>query len=157
MQDEIDLKILTLLFKNGRMTWSELAGYLALSSPSTAERVHRLEEKGIIKGYHAAINLRLLGYHLLSFVAVCLTHPKYRQSFVTSINQYAEVEECHHIAGEDDYLLKVRCFNTEHLDDFLNNRLKQIPGISRTRTTVALSTVKEMSNEILSKGMVESD
>lgn len=151
MLDEIDLKILNLLRENGRMTWAELAGRLELSSPSTAERVRRLEERGVIKGYHAAIHFRSLGYTLIAFVAVCLAHPKHRQKLIEAITQQAEVEECHHIAGDEDYLLKIRCFDTEHLDTFLNN-LKQIPGVSKTRTTIALSSVKEMSNHILAGG-----
>lgn len=140
--DDIDIKILSLLGKHGRMTWAELAGQLSLSPPSAAERVRRLEDRGVIKGYHASIDFRSLGYTILSFISICLLNPTYRQDFINTVAIYAEVEECHHIAGEEDFLLKVRCFDTEHLDDFLNNRLKQIPGISRTRLTISLSTVK---------------
>lgn len=151
MLDEVDLKILNLLHENGRMTWAELAGRLELSSPSTAERVRRLEERGIIKGYHAAIHFRSLGYTLIAFVAVCLAHPQHRQQLLETIKQQAEVEECHHIAGDEDYLLKIRCMDTEHLDTFLNC-LKEIPGVTKTRTTIALSLIKERSNHILAGG-----
>lgn len=61
------------------------------------------------------------------------------------MEELAEVEECHHVAGDDDYILKVRCKHTEHLDKFLNEKLKTIPGISRTRTTIVLSSTKEDS------------
>jgi Lrp/AsnC family leucine-responsive transcriptional regulator len=62
------------------------------------------------------------------------------------------VEECYHITGEEDYLLKVRCMNTQHLDEFLTHHLKKIPGIVRTKTTIALSTQKERASSLLIKG-----
>lgn len=148
MIDTVDLKILNLLRENARMTWSELAGKLGLSSPSTAERVHRLENYGVIKGYYTAINFHSLGYTLVAFIAVDIGHPKHRKKFIDSVARYAEVEECHHIAGDEDYFLKVRCFDTAHLDELLN-RLKQIPGVLKTKTTIVLSSAKEISKHIL--------
>jgi Lrp/AsnC family leucine-responsive transcriptional regulator len=125
------------------MTWSELASVLHLSAPSTAERVKRLEEKGYIKGYTAQLNYPALGFGLTAFIAVTFSHPRYRVPFLKAVNNLPEASECHHIAGEDDYLLKVRCQNTQHLDELLNKKLKSLPGIARTKTTIALSTLKE--------------
>jgi Lrp/AsnC family leucine-responsive transcriptional regulator len=71
--------------------------------------------------------------------------------FLKAIEGMVEVEECHHVAGDDDYILKVRCMDTEHLDKFLNEKLKILPGISRTRTTIVLSSSKESSIKKINK------
>lgn len=151
MLDDLDYKILEHLSSNGRATWAELAQILGLSAPSTAERVKRLEEKGIIVGYGAALNYRSLGYSITAFIAVSLSHPKYRAGFLKAIEEMMEAEECHHVAGDDDYVLKVRCKDTDHLDKFLNENLKVLAGISRTRTTIVLSSSKESSIKKLRK------
>lgn len=143
MLDSVDCKALEQLVLNGRITWAELATILGLSSPSTAERVKKLEEKGFITGYSANLNYQALGYSLTAFITLSLSHPKHQTGFIKAIHKMEEIEECHHIAGEDDYLLKVRCKDTDHLDKFLNEKLKVLLGISRTRTTIALSTSKE--------------
>lgn len=143
MIDTLDLKIIAHLLVNGRTTWAELANILGLSAPSTAERVKKLEEKGVIIGYRVNVNYKLLGYSLTAFISLSLSHPKHISDFLIVVNEMTEIEECHHIAGEDDYLLKVRCRDTEELDKFLNQKLKILPGISRTRTTIVLSSSKE--------------
>lgn len=151
MLDDLDYKILEHLSFNGRATWADLAHILRLSAPSTAERVKRLEEKGVIVGYGTILNYRSLGYSITAFIAVSLSHPKHMVGFLKAIEEMMEVEECHHVAGDDDYILKVRCKNTEHLDKFLNENLKILPGISRTRTTIVLSSSKESSIRKLHK------
>lgn len=151
MLDALDYKILEQLLANARITWSDLANILKLSAPSTAERVKRLEEKGYIKGYSAQINYKALGLSITAFVALSLSHPKYQSSFLKEIEKLAEIEECHHIAGDDDYLLKVRCSDTDHLDKFLNTKLKTIKGILKSRTTIVLSTNKEGSRSLIIK------
>jgi Lrp/AsnC family leucine-responsive transcriptional regulator len=127
----------------GRMTWAELATLLGLSAPAAAERVRQLEAKGVIRQYTALLNAEALGYPLVAFVSVVLEHPQHRTAFLDLIRTLPEVQECHHVAGEDDYLLKVRCRSTKHLEWLLNERLKALDGVSRTRTTIALNTVKE--------------
>lgn len=151
MLDDLDYKIIELLSINGRMTWAELAHHLNLTAPSAADRVKKLEEKKIIANYTVKLNYQSLGYHVTAFIAVTLLHPKYISYFINVINKLPEVEECHHIAGEDDYFLKIRCKTTRHLDDFLNNSLKTIKGVSRTRTTIVLSSMKESSLKIINK------
>lgn len=143
MLDSLDYKALEQLVVNGRMTWAELANILGLSPPSTAERVKRLEEKGFIEGYRGKLNYKALGYSITAFIALSLSHPKHQSGFIKAINELEEIEECHHVVGEDDYLLKVRCINTDYLDKFLNEKLKILSGISRTKTTIVLSTPKE--------------
>jgi len=139
----LDSKALRLLMQQGRVSWTELAQHLGLSAPSAAERVHRLEQRGVIRGYAALIDAEAAGYPLLAFVAVVLDRPDRRAAFLRRVANLPEIAECHHVAGEDDYLLKVRCRGTRDLDRFLVESLKSTPGVVRTRTTIVLSTAKE--------------
>jgi Lrp/AsnC family leucine-responsive transcriptional regulator len=143
MLDALDLKVLHHLMAQARMTWAELAAQLGLSPPAAADRVRKLEERGVIQGYAARVNPQSLGYDLTAFVAVTLTHSRDRADFLAQINACAEIQECHHITGEDDYLLKVRCQGTQGLEQLITDHLKAIPGVVKTRTTIVLSTVKE--------------
>jgi len=141
--NSIDYKVLQNLMAQGRITWSELAGILELSAPATAERVRRLEERKIIKGYTALIDPEAVGCELTAFIAVTLERPEHRATFLQRVQELAEIQECHHVTGEDDYLLKVRCRNTRGLEQLVSENLKGLPGILRTRTTIVLSTTKE--------------
>lgn len=139
----LDSKALRLLMKQGRVTWTDLAEHLGLSAPAAADRVHRLEQRGIIRGYAALVDAEAAGYPLTAFVAVRFDRPDRRAAFLKRVAALPEIAECHHVAGDDDYLLKVRCRDTADLDRFLVESLKAIPGVVRTRTTIVLSTAKE--------------
>lgn len=138
--DATDLRILALLAANARMTFSELAEKISLSGPSTADRVRRLEERGAITGYAATIAPDSLGLELTAFVAVSLVGSGSREGFLSGIAALAQVVECHHVAGDDDYLLKVHVAGTRGLEELVSDGLKALPGVARTRTTVVLST-----------------
>jgi len=142
MLGTLDSKAVRMLMHNGRATWADLAQHLGLSAPAAADRVHRLEQRGVIRGYAALVDPDAAGYPLAAFVAVALDKPERRQAFLKRIASLPEVAECHHVAGDDDYLLKVRCRGTRDLDRLLVESIKSIPGV-RTRTTVVLSTAKE--------------
>jgi Lrp/AsnC family transcriptional regulator, leucine-responsive regulatory protein len=141
--DHLDFKALDAMQAHGRTTWAELATILGLSAPAAAERVRQLESAGVILGYAALLNADALGYHLMAFVAISLERPQHRAPFLNAIQHMPEVQECHHVAGDDDYLLKVRCLNTRHLDWLLNEQIKAVEGITRSRTTIVLNTHKE--------------
>jgi len=141
--DDLDIKILSLLADQGRMTWSELASRLGLSPPAAADRVKRLEEQGIITGYTARLNAEGLGLDLTAFIAVTLDRPHHRQGFLRAVQGNAAILECHHVTGDDDYLLKVRCRNTRTLESLISEQLKTIEGVLKTRTLIVLSTIKE--------------
>lgn len=141
--DSLDYKIISAIMNNGRITWSELAGLLGLSSPAAADRVRRLEEQGVITGYTALIDAESAGYGLAALVAVSLERPEHRQGFIELVMKLPEVQECHHTAGDDDYILKLRCRGTRDLDRIISEEIKGLPGIVRTRTTIILGTVKE--------------
>ncbi|MBE9101975.1 Lrp/AsnC family transcriptional regulator [Vacuolonema iberomarrocanum] len=143
--DTLDCKIIVQLMSNGRGTWSELATLLQISAPAVAERARRLQERGIIQGYAAQVDPRAVGLTLLAYVAVTLDRPEHRVGFLAWVQQTDAVQECHHIAGDGDYLLKVRCRDTADLEELVSNQLKGLEGIVRSRTTIVLSTVKETS------------
>jgi Lrp/AsnC family transcriptional regulator, leucine-responsive regulatory protein len=138
-----DSKVLTLLMRRGRASWAELAKHLRLSPPAAAERVRKLEERGVIRGYSALVSAEALGYPLTAFVAVTLEKPQYRQGFLRRVAGMKEIVECHHVTGDYDYLLKVRSRSTQDLDRVLSERLKAVAGVARTDTTIVLSTSKE--------------
>ena len=141
---------------NGRMTWAELASCLGLSSPATAERVHRLEEQGVIKGFTALVDPEAVGCGLTAFVAVTLERPEHRHPFLQKMVALQEVQECHHVTGEDDYWLKVRCKGTRDLERVVSDTVKSIPGVARTRTTIVMSTPKETpSPPLFSEDIIE--
>jgi Lrp/AsnC family transcriptional regulator, leucine-responsive regulatory protein len=140
--DEIDSKVIHCLMAQGRITWSELAGLLDLSAPATADRVRRLEERQVIQGYGARVNPISVGCSLLALIAVTLEKPQHRSAFLQKVQELPEIQECHHVTGDDDYWLKVRCRDTQDLERLISDEIKALPGI-RTRTTIALSTVKE--------------
>jgi Lrp/AsnC family leucine-responsive transcriptional regulator len=141
--DDLDYKALSLLMERGRAPWTEVGEALELSAPAAAERVRKLEERAVILGYRAITNPEALGLPLLAFVHVTLDTSAQRMAFLKGIAKHEQVVECHHIAGDDDYLLKVRCRNTGDLERFLTVALKDRLGVARARTTIALTTVKE--------------
>lgn len=141
--DAIDRTLLSLLATDGRTTFAELAERVSLSSPSTAERVRRLENTESITGYHATVDPAALGLDLTAFLAVTLDTPSARGAFLAAIDGVPEIVECHHVAGDDDYLLKVFAAGTRGLEALVSDTVKAIPGVMRTRTTIVLSTTIE--------------
>ena len=141
--DSLDRKALHLLMRHGRATWAELGQLLGLSAPSAADRVRKLEETNVITGYAALLDPTAAGYPLTAFIFVTLANSRNRAVFLRAIAKMEQVSECHHVAGDDDYLLKVRCRTTADLDHLLAKELKDKLGIARTRTTIVLATAKE--------------
>jgi Lrp/AsnC family leucine-responsive transcriptional regulator len=145
MIDYTDAAILETLMRRGRITWSDLGAAVGLSAPAVAERVRRLEATGVIRGYQALLDAPALGYGLTAFVGVTLERTRHREPFLARIAEMPEVQECHHVAGDDDYLLKIRCRGTRELERIISEEIKGLDGIARTRTIVVLSTSKETS------------
>jgi Lrp/AsnC family leucine-responsive transcriptional regulator len=141
--DAIDATALATLLEQGRVTWADLGADLGLSAPAAAERVRRLEASGVIRSYTALLDAQRLGYTLTAFVSVILERSKHAPAFLKMIAALPEVQECHHVAGEHDYLLKVRCRNTLDLERIITQHLKADSLVARTHTTIVLSTSKE--------------
>jgi Lrp/AsnC family leucine-responsive transcriptional regulator len=144
--DTLDRKALSLLMEKGRITWAELGQSLGLSAPAAADRVRKLEEQKIIHGYSALVDAEALGYPLLAFVSVSLDDQRKRVAFLNGIRKLEQIVECHHITGDDDYILKIRCRGTRDLDRILVEELKGKLNVGRTRTTIVLNTAKETAS-----------
>lgn len=140
---DIDTLALQALVADGRITWAALGERLGLSAPAAAERARRLEERGVIRGYTAVLDATAAGFPVLAFVSVSLAPQTARKTFVAGIQRLDAVLECHHVAGDDDYLLKVRCRTMGDLDALLSEDLKGRLGVARSRTTIALGSSKE--------------
>jgi Lrp/AsnC family leucine-responsive transcriptional regulator len=143
MLNEIDYKIIELLQRNARATQSEVAAEVGLSQPAVAERIRKLEQEGVITGYLARLDGRKLGKDITAFIGVGIGHPKHNANFARKILATPDVLECHHVTGQDSYLLKVITENTETLDKLISEQIRVIPGVTRTHTTIVMSTVKE--------------
>lgn len=141
--DPIDYQILDLLQRDARTTQMQIAQAVGLSQPAVADRIRKLEEKGAVQGWFARLDPRAMGNDIRAFVGVRISHPRYHAAFAERIKEIPEVLECHRIAGLDSYLLKVVTRNTQSLDDLLSNVLRRLAGVTRTQTTIVLSTVKE--------------
>ena len=141
--DDIDRSLLDRLQRDGRATQLELAKVVGLSQPAVAERIRKLEERGVVLGYAARVAPAKVGIDITAFVGVGLEHPKFFDAFDKKVRGMGEVLECHRVAGEDSYLLKVRTRNTRSLDRLLVQVLRAIPGVTRTSTTIVLASIKE--------------
>jgi len=144
--DALDKKILQTLTQNGRTKWADLAADCGVSSPAIADRVRRLEKRGIIQDYTTLLSAEALGQTLMALIFVTLDRPEHRQPFLDFVHSTPTIQECHHVTGEGDYLLKVRCTGTAQLEQILSHGIKGLPGIRQTRTAIALSTFKETPN-----------
>jgi Lrp/AsnC family leucine-responsive transcriptional regulator len=140
--DEIDLKILKMLQENGRIKRNEIAQATGLSVPSVSERMKKLEDAGIIKGYTAILDSKKLGKDITAFVFVSIDSSKNYPLFIERVMDVDEILECHSITGEGSHLLKVKTENTSTLEKLLA-RIQSWPGVTGTRTNIVLSTIKE--------------
>lgn len=142
--DTTDRKIISILQDEGRISNLDLAERVGLSPTPCSRRVKRLEDTGLIMGYGARINQAALGHGVSVLVSVRLSRqgPTDIEEFLTAIRNLSEVTECQLVAGNLDYVLKVRAADVEALKDFVLTKLKTIPCVSETTTMLILETVK---------------
>jgi len=143
MLDAIDSKAMAALQQDGRASWADLGTALGLSAPAAAERVRKLTEAGVVRGFTAVLDPQATGFPVLAFVAVTLAAQGARTRFLDAVRRHDLIQECHHVAGDDDFLLKVRARSLTELEGLLADELKGRLGIARTRTTIVLETAKE--------------
>lgn len=143
--DAVDRQILAELQSDGRMTNVELARRVDLSAPPCLRRVRRLEEAGIIRGYHAEVDPVALGWEITFFALVGLESQKQTllQAFQEEVKQWPEVRECHMIRGGGDFLLRVVARDTAH-ENALTNRLTSHATVSRVQTLQTIHTAKQV-------------
>lgn len=143
MIDDIDRAILAILQENGRVTNAEIARQVGMAPSAILERVRKLEERGVIDGYTVRLNPDKLCCGLLAYILVRTDERVWQCQSGNALKGIAEVQEIHHVAGEDCFLVKVRTKNTEALATLLRDEFGAIESIRSTRTTIVLNSVKE--------------
>jgi len=143
--DAYDGKMLKLLAQNARITGAEIARKIHLSVPAVTERLRKLTRSGIIDKYTVLLNRQKLSLNVMAFIYVWIDHTK-NTSAKEQLVALNEVLECHHIAGDCDLLLKVLVKDTAALEELLVNKIKAIKSVTRTSTTIVLSSYKEEIN-----------
>ncbi|MFA7429988.1 MAG: Lrp/AsnC family transcriptional regulator [Rhodospirillaceae bacterium] len=142
--DRIDRRILRDLQDDGRMTNVELARRAGISAPPCLRRVRALEEAGYIRGFHADIDPAALGYNVTVFAQVGLNSQAEAdlKAFESLVNQWDQVRECHMLAGETDFLLKVVARDWDDYQRFLTTRLTAAPNVGHVKSALAIRTAK---------------
>lgn len=137
MLDERDLDILAALQDDARATYADVARRVGMSPSTVHDRVRKLEEAGVIKGYRAEIDPETVGLFVTALVAVSPLDPKQPDDLPERVEEFREVEDCFSVAGESNYILKVRTRTTGDLEDLLRS-MREKAGV-QTRTTIVLS------------------
>src|SRR5215813_723775 len=145
MIDSSDSQILNILQKNARTSNAEVARQVGLAPSAVFERVRKLEERGVLRGYHGDIDPKAIGLGQLAFMFVRSNDRPGAVSTGARLAEIPEILELHHVAGEDCFLAKVRVADAEALGRLMRERLSEIETITSTRTTIVLDTVKETS------------
>jgi Lrp/AsnC family leucine-responsive transcriptional regulator len=140
--DETDRHILVLLQDDCKRPLTEIGEAVGMSAPSVLERVRKLEQHGVIKGYHARVDARRIGLDLWAFVGVTINFPKSIEGFKREVVALPEVLECHHVTGEHTMLIKIKTKNTASLELLLSG-VRSLEGVTGTQTMVVLSTLAE--------------
>ena len=143
--DDFDRKILTILRKDGRITFTDLAQQVGLSKTPCQLRVRRLVEQGVIAGFAAIVDPVKVGLDHVAFAEVRLsdTREAALREFNAAVRRIAEIEECHMIASSFDYLLKVRTPDIRRYRIVLGEKISSLPHVASTSTFVAMETILE--------------
>lgn len=143
--DPTERRILQLLQNKGRMSNVELAQALAISESPCLRRVRSLEERGVIAGYRALLDQRLLGLQVTAFVHVQLEKhdDKKTQDFLSRVSNQEHIVECHAMSGAYDYLLKVVAQSMDHFSELVINEILRFPGVKDIESSFSLRTIKQ--------------
>ena len=143
--DSIDKKILALLQANSNITNAQLAQEIGLSPAPTLERVKKLETQGVIKSYHAVVDMASIGLGVSTFVMVSLKgHNKENiEKFTKAISKIPEVVECHHVTGQADFILKIVAPDILAYQNLMLEKVTNIEVVDNMQSTVILSTFKD--------------
>lgn len=143
--DKIDRKILQELQDNGRITNVDLASKVGISAPPCLRRVRALEEAGYIKSYHAHVDKSSLGYGVMIYANVKLdNHGEQKlMEFVAQTEKWPQVRECHMLAGETDFMLKIVAQDWDNYQNFLTEELTATENVASVRSTLVIRTTRE--------------
>lgn len=147
--DKTDLHILRLMQENARISNADLARELGMAPSGVLERVKKLEQKGVIQQATIRINPEALQQKMLAFIFMKAADGPGCNDTAKELAKIPEVQEVHHIAGDDCYLVKVRTYDSSSLMQLMRNHFSKIPGLLSTRTTIVLETVKEQQQLVI--------
>ncbi len=139
--EDLDQRILSLLATDGRMSFTDLGKATGLSTSAVHQRVKRLEQRGLIKGYGATVDYEQVGLPLTAFISIRPIDPSQPDDSPDRLREIGEIESCWSVAGDESYILKVRVATPTDLEDLLA-RVRSAANVS-TRTTIVLSTPYE--------------
>ena len=139
--EDLDRQIVGLLTTDGRMSYTELGRATGLSTSAVHQRVRRLEQRGVLRGYTVVVDAEALGLPLTAFVSIKPIDPSQPDDAPQRLQHLTEIEACHSVAGDESYILKVRVPSPAALEDLLA-QIRSTANVS-TRTTVVLSTPYE--------------
>ena len=144
--DEIDLQILSDLQADGRLTNVELARRAGISAPPCLRRVRALEESGVIRGFHADVNPSSMGFGVSVFAQVGLhsQNDNDLRAFEAQVRDWALVRECHMVAGDADFLLKIVARNWDEYQRFLSTELTTTPNVKNVKSKLVVRTAKHL-------------
>lgn len=142
--DSIDLKILRILQRDGRIATTDLADQIGLSATPCARRLKRLEEEGFIRGYHASLDAKKVGCGLQAFIQIRLDNhaEKTVEDFEAALLRRAEVVGCYAVTGSSDFLIHVMMTDLDALSVFATRTLLRMPGVRETQSSIVLSVLK---------------
>ncbi len=155
MIDKKNIKILNILQNDAKATNPMIGKAVGLTPTAVFERIRKLEAKGVIRSYDTRLNSRAMGLYVLAFVFVKVDVGTAAMDMDRALADIDEVQEVHHVSGEDCYMLKVRASDNDDLGRLLLEKVHSIKGVRATRTTIVLKTVKESSGIPLRRGAKE--
>ncbi|MDM0076626.1 Lrp/AsnC family transcriptional regulator [Variovorax sp. J2P1-59] len=146
--DHIDRQLMAALQQNARLTTGELAQMTGLSQSPCWRRIRRLEESGLIDGYHARLSRRGLGYGVVAFVSISIDHQNELRStaFVDAVRAIPEVLMFHGITGTADFLLMVVARDLDAYSELLQSKLHRLPGVKQVQTSFSLQEFKRFDD-----------
>ena len=137
--DTIDRKILKFLIKNARMPFLEIARECGISGAAIHQRIHKLDEAGVILGSRLIVDPKVMGFDVCAYISIMLKDPQLQARTVEELKKVSEIVECHYITGKGNILVKLYCVDNEHLMRTIFDHILQVQGVSSTQTYISLN------------------
>lgn len=155
--DALDRRVLALLRANARMSNAAIARDVGLAPSAIFQRIRKLEQSGIVKGYATRISPRALGYAITAFIMVQARSDSAEEETAGQLAALDAVQEVHRVVGEDCFIAKVHARDTDELSELLEHGIQSIPSVAATRTTIVVRTLKEAADPPFEAANMSSD
>ena len=155
--DEIDRKILGFLIKNARMPFLEIARECGVSGAAIHQRVKKLELNGVITGSRLLVKPQALGLNVCAYISVTLSEANKYPEVIAAFRSIPEIVECHFVTGRYSLLVKLYCYDNDHLMDILLNTIQKIPYVQSTETQISLDNEIERQVGVQQRDKTEND